>query len=98
MRKFDVKVKRRSRPPRIDPGLLAALKLLDKIPLAVWAIVAVVVAGMVWGTPHVLVTYHCYGSCHSPRANVFACDYLGIQGWRAGLLPVDGGCRIVRLL
>ena len=58
---------------------------------------AVLCAGvLVFGTPHLLVTYHCSGRCSMQHA--YACNYYGIQGWRYVRHYDRRGCAMVRLL
>lgn len=90
MADFDVESERRRRPPRCR---LTAKQLLEHPRLV--AAAGLVIAALVFGTPHLLVTYHCMGSCARVRA--YSCDYLGIQGWRYDQQP-RRGCAIVRLL
>lgn len=53
----------------------------SKLGFRFWALVAVVLVSVFAGTPHILVTYQCYGSCSRQNAVEFDCDYFGIWGW-----------------
>lgn len=62
-----------------------------------WLVMGLAIADFTFGTPHLLVTYHCYGKCRSDRV-AYACDYLGIGGWRENERPVRDRCPVIRLL
>jgi len=91
MADFDVESERRRRPPR---HRLSVEKLLEHPRLVVAA--GLVLTALVFGTPHLLVTYQCMGGC--TRARAYSCDYLGIQGWRNNQRPMQGGCRLIRII
>lgn len=57
--------------------------LLKRSP-ASWAWTAVLCGAVVYGTPHLLVTYRC--SIHSPE-HCTSCSYFGVQGMRSHLSP-----------
>lgn len=95
----DLKVKVTKAPSgdkRKDAHIDAFVGELTKFRPRLWIGAGLVFTALVFGTPHLLVTYHCYGSCNPGRA--YACDYLGIGGWRASAQPVQDSCPIIRLL
>lgn len=54
----------------------------SKLRWRTWFIVGFIVLVATAGTPHMLATYQCYGSCGHPNTVEFDCDYLGIWGWQ----------------
>lgn len=101
MTEFDVKVD----PPKggnedpewIRRGAEIAARLDKVIGVRFCLLSGLVLAGLILGTPHMLVTYHCsYSPCTRERA--YSCDYLGIRGWRKALAPEQAGCPPFRLL
>jgi hypothetical protein len=54
----------------------------SKLRWRTWFIIGFVVLVAVAGTPHILVTYKCYGNCRHQHAQEFDCNYLGIWGWQ----------------
>lgn len=82
----DVKVvnpkRRRDKPDWEVTGEAWAEWLDTRLRWRTWFILGFVVLVVTAGTPHMLVTYRCYGQCGYPNTREFDCDYLGIWGWR----------------
>lgn len=74
----------------------AATWLDARLGIRFWTLTGLVIAGLAFGTPHLLISYHCFGPCSTARAH--SCDYLGIGGWRTGMNPEQGRCPVIRLL
>lgn len=91
MPEFEVKVERRRKPSPRWPGVQ---KILTRPGIVVSG--ALCAAVLVFGTPHLLVQYHCSGRCSMQHA--YACNYYGIQGWRYVRHYDRRGCSMVRLL
>lgn len=64
---------------------IAAADWLDaRLGVRFWTLAALVAGGLIFGTPHMLVTYRCYiGRCTPERA--YSCDYVGITGMKKGV-------------
>lgn len=91
MSDLEVRTERKRRPasrPLVSQLLVFRPRL--------FAAAGIAVAVLLFGTPHLLVTYECIGRCTSSRAR--SCDYLGVHGWRNGVKPVRDRCTIIRLL
>lgn len=58
---------------------------------ASWALASIVAVVVVFGTPHMLVTYRCGGQ----RCN--ECRYIGVQGMRSHLGP-NWTCPVITML
>jgi len=82
---------------RPNPAVETAFAWATKFRPRLWLAMALAVAGFTFGTPHLLVTYHCYGKCRSDYV-AYACDYIGIGGWRENERPVRERCPVLRLL
>ncbi len=99
MSKFDVKVKKAGgggRKP--DPFWPLIAKLLKAMPLQGWAVIALVIGVLTFGTPHLLISYSCYGYCNK-FSQQFDCAYFGVLGMRRNLQPQQyGRCSAIRLL
>ncbi len=55
------------------------------------------IGAFVFGTPHILTTYDCSGSCRSSSAREYNCHYVGITGGKHAA-PVNDKCPGIRLL
>jgi len=78
--------------PRWCRGAEPVIGYLDKrLGAGFWSVVGIVVVGFVLGTPHMLTTYECSGSCRSPSAWESNCRYIGITGSTI-VNPPDGEC------
>lgn len=96
MRRFDVKVTRgdgSKRRFRLLPLILWPLRQMD---LTAWVIVIVGVLIVSHGTPHLLISYSCYGRCGA-AANHTSCGYFGVQGMR-WVHPDQNRCSPVSIL
>lgn len=70
----------------------------SKLGVRFWSVTAVVVASLIFGTPHLLITYHCLGRCGSHTVET-RCEYFGIRGWQVAPPDPEGQrCPRVRLL
>lgn len=67
-----------------------------RLGIRFWTLTGLVIASFVFGTPHMLIQYQCYGRC-GQNATEFNCQYLGIRGWKVAS-EVEGKCARVRLL
>lgn len=61
-----------------------------------WCLTALVVGSLIFGSPHLLIQYKCYGRC-GQNDTKFNCEYLGIGGWKVAN-PPNGKCAPVRLM
>lgn len=100
MSDYDVKVEKTNRentdPEWMRRGGKIAMWLDARLGMRFWTLTGIVLASLLFGTPHMLIQYKCYGRC-GPNATEFNCQYLGIRGWK----PTDaeqGKCPRVRLL
>lgn len=59
-----------------------------------WVWAAVICGALLYGTPHLLITYRC--SIHSPD-HCTSCNYFGVQGMRSHLTP-PSSCPVIVLL
>lgn len=97
MTDFKVKVtKAPGNAGRKEAGADVAVAWATKFRPRLWLAAGLVLAGLVFGTPHLLVTYDCYGPCRPDRAS--SCNYFGLGGWKANVRPIKDGCPIIRLL
>ncbi|CAH1666171.1 conserved hypothetical protein [Hyphomicrobiales bacterium] len=96
---YEVKVEpskdSKEKPAWVRQSEDTAIWLDERLGMRFWTLAAIIVAGFVFGTPHLLISYHCIGPCGTGRA--FSCDYLGIGGWRAGIPARQGRCSMIRL-
>jgi hypothetical protein len=96
---FDVEVveTKKTRPPRPADNPIRNLVLrLQMLPFYVWIAAGLVGIVLIFGTPHLMITYTCYksgGKCYQ----FTECNYVGVQGWRQGL-PVEGRCSYIRMM
>jgi len=74
----------------------AAAWIDARIGVRFWTGAGLIAAGLLFGTPHLLIQYQCYGWCNQ-GARETGCQYLGIRGWRVAE-PYQGKCPRVRLL
>jgi len=75
---------------------LRALRWLIRPRIKTWLVLGLVAGCLLYGTPHLLITYRCHKS--GGKCQVFAdCNYVGVQGWRAAY-PDQGRCSYLRLL
>jgi hypothetical protein len=99
-RDYDVKVEgaKPERPvPDWESKSLAGADWLDaRLGIRFWTLTGLVVASLIFGTPHMLIQYQCYGRC-GKYATEFNCQYLGMGGWKVAP-EVEGKCPRVRLL
>lgn len=99
-REFDVKVEKagsKASPPKWERRLYAVADWLDiQLGIRFWVLAGLIVASLVFGTPHVLLQYQCYGYC-GPNATEFNCQYLGVRGWQVTDAE-RGKCPRVRLI
>ncbi len=97
MRKFDVKVKKANTSPKVPPVLPMIFALLRQLPFGVWIFGGLVLAVMMFGTPHLLISYTCHGWC-GKSANHYECAYFGVQGMRRNVAPYQGRCSGIKLM
>ena len=64
-------------------GYAIAEKLDAHLGVRFWSLVGLLLVSIFVGTPHILVTYQCYGRC-GQAATEFNCQYFGVWGWRTG--------------
>ena len=98
MSDFDIEVvgARRPQGPRRCSRLRAALGWLIRPRIKTWLVIGALGGMLIYGTPHVLVTYRCIK--HGGTCQVFTeCRYYGVQGWRYGA-PDQGRCGFIRLI
>jgi len=75
---------------------MRALRWLIRPRVKVWLVLGLLAGCLLYGTPHLLITYRCHKS--GGKCQVFtACNYVGVQGWRAAY-PDRGRCAYLRLL
>lgn len=75
---------------------MRALRWLIRPRVKVWLALGLIGGMLVYGTPHLLITYRCHKS--GGKCQVFTdCNYYGVQGWRAAY-PDQGRCSYLRLL
>ena len=75
---------------------MRALHWLFRPRIKTWLAISLGAGALIYGTPHLLITYSCYKS--GGTCQVFTdCNYFGVQGWRAGY-PDQGRCPYLRLL
>lgn len=63
---------------------------------ASWALASIVAVVVMFGTPHMLLTYQCLWR-GTPGKRCTACSYIGVQGMR-GYVVRDGNCPLIMLL
>lgn len=99
MRKFDVKVKKAGGgKPQPDPFWSLIAGLLKAIPPRGWLVIVCISGVLTVGTPHLLISYSCYGRCNK-FSQQYDCAYLGVQGMRRNVQPKhQGRCAAIRLL
>ena len=64
--------------------IFGALRWMLRRSVATWLCAAVLGVTVIYGTPHVLVTYKCLG-VGTPALRCFECRYFGVQGMREQL-------------
>lgn len=75
---------------------MRALRWLLRPRIKVWLVLSLLAGGLLYGTPHLLITYRCQKS--GGKCQVFTdCNYVGVQGWRAAY-PDQDRCSYLRLL
>ena len=99
-RDYDVRVEsaRKEREvPDWERRMFAVADWLDaRLGVRFWTLTGLVVGSLIFGTPHLLIQYQCYGRC-GQNASEFNCQYLGIRGWKLAEAE-QGKCPRVRLL
>lgn len=94
MPRFKVEIRKTTKNQPLQNGLRFVRSLLPRIPFGLWVVGALAGVVLLFGTPHLIVTYECYGSCMG-QARHADCHYFGVQGWRRDL-PFQGQCRWIR--
>lgn len=97
MRKFDVKVKKAKSALKTPLVLPVIFALLRQLPLGGWILGGFVLAVMMFGTPHLLISYTCHGWC-GKSASQYDCAYFGVQGMRRNVALYQGRCTGIKLL
>ena len=102
MKDYDVKVPERRKRPTDMPDWWGTVEpyvdwLDRKLGWRFWAVVSIVLVSLVVGTPHMLVTYMCYGRCGHPSTVEYGCNYIGIRGWKTAE-PDEGTRKCPRFL
>lgn len=77
-------------------GVAPLLWWLIKPRRPIWVLGALAFVVVVYGTPHVLVTYNCYG-VGTPGQRCSKCRYFGVQGMR-GYLGPNWDCPVIVML
>lgn len=93
---------RKTRIKQAQPRMGAAFRIakaawwIVKPRRASWALASIVAVVVVFGTPHMLLTYQCLWR-GTPGQRCTACSYIGVQGMR-GYVGRDGNCPLIMLL
>lgn len=99
-KKYDVSVETKGREKELsgwEQQSYAVADWLDaRLGVRFWMLAGLLFVSLFAGTPHILVTYQCYGRC-GDNATELNCQYLGIRGWKAAD-PERDKCPRLRLM